>query len=111
MDNERAGCPGPPTLGGMADITVSPEQLAGLATTMDEVADDLQWHARHAVEESWSLGQGQSAGALAQLLGDVEHQRLVLGRCLGDLAAAVRAAGRAYAEVDAGVARAGGGSW
>ena len=96
----------------MADFTVSPDQLAGLATTMDQVADDLHWYAGHAAEQAWSLGPGESAAALADVLGDMEHERLLLGRTLSSLAEAVRAAGRAYAAADHHVARAeGAGSW
>ena len=51
-----------------------------------EVADDLPGRRCAAAEQAWALGPGDSAGALASVLGDFEHQRQVLGRELDDLA-------------------------
>jgi hypothetical protein len=87
----------------MTRIIVSPEALEGLAVVLGQVADDLAGGAAQGRELAWSLGAGDSAGVLAQVLGDFEHQRLLLGRGMVDLSAAVRAAGRAYVEVDESV--------
>jgi hypothetical protein len=51
-------------------------------------------------DRAWSLGPGHSARALADVLGGFEHQRLVLGRVLDELAGAARHAGALYVEVE-----------
>lgn len=84
----------------MARITVSPQALEALAVALVQVADDLAGGAADGRERAWSLGAGDSSGALTRVLGDFEHQRLLLGRGMVDLSAAVLAAGRAYVEVD-----------
>ena len=91
----------------MTRIAVSPEALESVALALGQVADDLAWGAGHARAQAWSIGAGESARALTQVLGDFEHQRQLLGRRADDLAAAVRAAGRAYVEVDASLLREG----
>jgi hypothetical protein len=50
---------------------------------------------------------------VAKVLGDFEHQRLVLGRAMAALAEQARQAGGLYAEVedDVGGTFGGGGSW
>lgn len=89
----------------MTRIRVRPEALAGLAVALGNVAQDAEWGAGHARDQSWSLGPGGCAAALSEVLGDFEHQRLALGRVLDDLAGRVRAAGAAYAEVDDAILR------
>jgi len=84
----------------MTRIAVSPEALEGVAVALGQVADDLAWGAAQGRAQGWSIGAGRSPGALAEVLGDLEHQRLLLGRHLEDLSAAVRVAGRAYVDVD-----------
>lgn len=84
----------------MTSIEVNPEALLALGRVLTEVAGDVQWQAGRAAEEGWALGPGVSAGALAPVLGDFEHQRQVLGRELDGLAACVTQAGRLYVEVD-----------
>ncbi len=86
----------------MTRIEVSAEQVAVLGGAMAHVADDLQWSAGRAREQAWSLGGADSASAraLARVLGDFEHQRLVLGRALNVLAQDAVTAGRLYAEVE-----------
>jgi hypothetical protein len=87
----------------MTLIQVSPETLAALGSTLAAVADDLQWQSLRSSEQAWALGPGDSAGALASVLGDFEHQRQVLGRELDELAARATRAGRLYADVELGV--------
>lgn len=89
----------------MTSIEVDPAALVALGRCLTEVAGDLQWQATRAAEESWALGPGSSAGALAAVVGDFEHQRQVLGRELEGLAARVTRAGRLYVEVDVEVVR------
>ena len=84
----------------MTRIAVSPQALEAVAVALGQVADDLAWGTGHGRAHAWSVGAGQSAGALMGVLGDFEHQRLLLGRHLDDLSGAVRAAGRAYVDVD-----------
>jgi hypothetical protein len=84
----------------MASIEVDPAALLALAGRLGEVAEDLQWQATRASAQGWALGPGDSAGALASVLGDFEHQRQLLGRELDDLAGRVTRAGRLYAQVD-----------
>ena len=86
----------------MTRIEVSADTIAALGAALMEVADDLEWHALRSSEQAWALGPGASAGALASVLGDFEHQRQVLGRELGDLATRSARAGRLYAEVETG---------
>jgi hypothetical protein len=90
----------------MTRIEVSPDTIVALADALREVAEDLRWHALRSSEQTWALGPGDSAGALASVLGDFEHQRQSLGRELEDLAAATALAGRLYAEVERGSAAA-----
>ncbi|MDR6865287.1 hypothetical protein [Phycicoccus sp. 3266] len=87
----------------MPRISVTPEALTALAGALAGIADELAWCAQRAGTDAWALGPGDSAAALAEVLGDFEHQRQLLGRSCGSLAAAVRTAGSAYAEVEAGV--------
>lgn len=87
----------------MPRISVTPEALTALAGSLAGVADELAWCAQRAGTDAWALGPGDSAAALAEVLGDIEHQRLLLGRSCAALGAAVRAAGSAYAEVEAGI--------
>ena len=87
----------------MPRISVTPEALTALAGSLAGVADELAWCAQRAGTDAWALGPGDSAGALAEVLGDFEHQRLLLGRSCAALSAAVRTAGSAYAEVEAGI--------
>jgi hypothetical protein len=84
----------------MTRYAVAPEALARLAVALGQVADDVAWTAARGREQAWSLGPGAAAGALDEVLGDVDHQRQQLGRALEDLAAAVRWAGVVYAEVE-----------
>lgn len=90
----------------MTRIEVDPDAVLALADALREVAADLQWQALRGSEQTWALGPGDSAGALASVLGDFEHQRQSLGRELEDLAAATALAGRLYAEVESGSAAA-----
>jgi hypothetical protein len=87
----------------MPRICVTPEALTALAGALAGVADELAWCAERSGTDAWALGPGDSAAALAEVLGDFEHQRLLLGRSCASLATAVRTAGSAYAEVEAGV--------
>ncbi len=81
-------------------IEVQAADVIALGEAMTEVAADLQWSAQAAAGQAWALGSGHSAAALADVLGDFEHQRLVLGRVLGDLATGARHAGALYVEVE-----------
>ena len=80
------------------------DAVAALGEAMSRVASDLQWHALAVADRSWALGPGHSAAALADVLGDFEHRRLVLGRALDDLAGGARHAGALYVEVEQQVA-------
>jgi hypothetical protein len=84
----------------MTNIEVDPQALLALGGALTEVAADLQWQATSASETAWALGPGDSAGALASVLGDFEHRRQVLGRELDDLALRVGHAGRLYADAE-----------
>lgn len=84
----------------MARIVISPDVLHAVATAMGQVADDVEWANGRVADDAWALGPGTSAEALHDVAGDLEHQRLLLGRTLDDLARAVYAAGDAYATVD-----------
>ncbi|GAB3446392.1 hypothetical protein GCM10027517_28560 [Phycicoccus ginsengisoli] len=88
----------------MTRIRVTPEALGALAGALSGVADELAWCSGLAGTDAWALGPGDTPRALRRLLGDFEHQRLLLGRSCEALSAAVRTAGAAYAEVDDGVA-------
>lgn len=103
MDNPAEGAASRPTLEHMTRIEVSPDTITALGIALTEVAGDLQWHAVRSMEQAWALGPGDSAGALASVLGDFEHQRQVLGRELGELAVGTTQAGRLYADVETGV--------
>jgi hypothetical protein len=81
-------------------IEVQARDVAALGEAMSRVATDLQWHVLAAADRAWALGRGHSAGALADVLGDFEHQRQVLGRALDDLGSAARHAGACYVEVE-----------
>jgi hypothetical protein len=87
----------------MTRIEVSTDTIVTLGAALAEVADDLAWQAVRSSEQTWALGPGDSAGALASVLGDFEHQRQVLGRELSDLATRSTRAGRLYAEVETAV--------
>lgn len=87
----------------MTRIEVSADTVEALGAALAQVADDLAWQAVRSSEQAWALGPGESAGALASVLGDFEHQRQLLGRELSDLATLTTRAGRLYAEVDSGV--------
>jgi hypothetical protein len=87
----------------MTRIEVSSDAIMALGAALMQVADDLEWHAVRSSEQAWALGPGDSAGALAAVLGDFEHQRQVLGRALDDLATRAVRAGRLYAEVESQV--------
>lgn len=87
----------------MTRIVVSPEALDALATSLDAVADDVAATAAQGRALGWSLGDGRSQPALGTLVGDFEHQRLVLERELASLGRRLRAAGTAYAELDEGL--------
>ena len=76
------------------------DDLVALGESMGHVAADLAWCADSAASRAWALGHGRSRGELAAVLGDFEHQRLLLGRRLDDLGAALRRAGAAYVEVE-----------
>lgn len=93
----------------MTRIRVGPEALTALASALSGVADELAWFPGRAASDTWAFGPGETPGALSQALGDFEHQRLLVGRSCEALAAAVRTAGSAYAEVDAAVTLAAGG--
>ena len=88
----------------MTRIRVTPEALGALGGALSGVADELAWCSGLAGTDAWALGPGDTPRALRRLLGDFEHQRLLLGRSCEALSAAVRTAGAAYAEVDDGVA-------
>jgi hypothetical protein len=81
-------------------IEVSGEALVALGRSMGHVADDLAWCADSAASRAWALGHARSRDALAAVLGDFEHQRLLLGRRLDELGAGLREAGAAYVEVE-----------
>ncbi|WP_345501928.1 hypothetical protein [Pedococcus ginsenosidimutans] len=81
-------------------IEVSGDDLVALGESMGHVAADLAWCADSAASRAWALGPGRSRGALAAVLGDFEHQRLLLGRRLDDLASGLRRAGAAYVDVE-----------
>lgn len=89
-----------PTGSSTSRIEVQPGAVAALGVALSLVATDLQWHAAAAADASWSLGPGHSAAALTEVLGDFEHQRLVLGRALDELGKAARQAGALYVEVE-----------
>ncbi len=86
----------------MTRIEVSADTIVALGAALTDVADGLEWHALRSSEQAWALGPGASAGALASVLGDFEHQRQVLGRELSDLARRSTRAGRLYADVETG---------
>lgn len=88
----------------MTSIEVDPAAVLALAGLLSEVAGDVQWQATTTSGQAWALGPGDSARALAAVLGDFEHQRQLLGRELDDLARRLARAGRLYAEVDREVA-------
>ena len=82
---------------------MEPHALLALGGALTEVAADLQWQATSAAESAWALGPGDSAAALASVLGDFEHRRQVLGRGLDDLAGLVVHAGRLYVDAELAV--------
>lgn len=79
---------------------MSGDDLVALGESMGHVAADLAWCADSAASRAWALGPGRSRGALAAVLSDFEHQRLLLGRRLDDLASGLRRAGAAYVDVE-----------
>jgi hypothetical protein len=84
----------------MTRIEVDADAILALGDALAGVADDLSWQARYSSEQAWALGPGDSAAALASVLGDFEHQRQLLGRVLVELATRTQRAGRLYAEVE-----------
>ena len=92
--------PTPSPSPGATVVEVQPDAVAALGAAMSHVASDLRWHAAEATGRGWALGRGHSTAALAEVLGDFEHQRLVLGRALDALAGAVTRAGGLYVEVE-----------
>ena len=76
------------------------DELVALGQSMGHVDADLAWCTDSAASRAWALGHGRSGGELAAVLGDFEHQRLLLGRRLDELGAALRAAGSAYVDVE-----------
>jgi hypothetical protein len=103
VDNAEGVAAFPPSLGVMTRIVVSPAALDALAGGLEHVAEDVAGTAQRGRELGWSLGDGRAQGALGTLLGDFEHQRLVLERELASLARRLRVAGTAYAELDEGL--------
>ena len=85
---------------GTTRIEVRAADVVALGEAMSRVAPDLQWHAAATAGSAWALGPGHSAAVLADVLGDFEHRRLVLGRVLDDLASGARRAGSLYVEVE-----------
>lgn len=88
----------------MTTYRVEPARLDTLAERLDGLAHELWWTAQDAQTRSWAVGPGRCRGLLEEALGDFEHQRLVLGRAMEELAGAVRGAGALYADVDDAVA-------
>jgi hypothetical protein len=96
----------------MTRIRVSAEEIAALGQSLAQVAADVRSTADRTAREAWALGPGASAGTLVAVAGDFDHQRLVLGRALAELARIAQLAGGGYAEVEAEVRGSlGGGAW
>ena len=100
MDNGRRVIGGVPSLNGMTRIRVDAEAVDALGDAVSCLSLQLRDSAVSAADAAWALGGGASAGALGEVLGDFEHQRLLLGRHLDDLGRLARVAGTLYAEVE-----------
>ena len=112
MDNRRGGGTHLPTLNAMTRIRVDADAVVALGAAVSDLSVELRDCAASASEGSWALGSGASASALADVLGDFEHARLVLGRHLDELGQLARVAGALYAEVEADATSSMvGGSW
>ncbi len=88
----------------MTTYRVDPARVEARGERLGELAPDLWWTAQDARTRSWAVGPGLCRGLLDEVLGDFEHQRLVLGRAMEELGDAVRRAGVLYAEADDAVA-------
>jgi hypothetical protein len=98
----------------VTQIRVGPEEVARLGAAVAGLAADLRWSADRTREQAWALGPGQSRSALQDVVGDFEHQRLLLGRALAELGELAQRAGGGYAVVESRVGGAlggGGGPW
>lgn len=85
----------------MTRIRVDADAVAALGAAVSDLSAELRDCAVSASDGSWALGSGASARALAEVLGDFEHARLVLGRHLDELGQLAQVAGALYAEVEA----------
>jgi hypothetical protein len=91
---------------------VDADAVAALGGTLTGLALELRDCAVLAAEGSWAVGSGATARALGEVLGDFEHQRLVLGRHLDELGRLAQRAGALYAEVETATTTSlVGGSW
>jgi hypothetical protein len=98
----------------VTQVRVSPEEVARLGAAVAGLAGDLRWSADHTRDDAWALGPGGSRAALVEVVGDFEHQRLLLVLALAELGDLAQRAGGGYAVVEADVGRAignGGGPW
>jgi hypothetical protein len=102
----------------VTQVRVSPEEVARLGAAVAGLADDLRWSAEQTRDDAWALGPGRSRPALVEVVGDFEHQRLLLGRALAELGDLAQRAGGGYAAVESDVGLAmglamgnGGGPW
>jgi hypothetical protein len=84
----------------MTRVRVDADAVGALGEAVTRLALELRDCAVEAADGSWAVGRGASARALTQVLGDFEHQRLVLGRHLDELGRLAQAAGALYAEVE-----------
>lgn len=82
---------------------MDPVEVARLGVALTGLADDLGWSADQVRDRAWGLGPGESRGALAEVVGDFEHQRRELGQALARLGELARRAGGGYAVVEADV--------
>jgi hypothetical protein len=85
----------------MTRYQVDPARLDVLGARVRDVAQELWWTSEAARTRAWAVGPGRCQSLLGEVLGDFEHERLVLGRALEELGTDVRRAGALYAEVDA----------
>lgn len=96
----------------MTRVRVDADAVAALGAAVTGVGLELRDCAVAAAEGSWAVGSGTTARALSEVLGDFEHQRLVLGRHLDELGRLARVAGALYADVETGTTTSMvGGSW
>jgi hypothetical protein len=93
----------------MPEIAVTADDLARLGEELDEVRAFLVELGRVSGLEPWAFGAGGTGDALAEVLGNWERHRLLLGRHLETLSEATRAVGGAYVHVEAGLTDAMGG--